>query len=63
MTGIFVSFMCKNDKKMGKKIYLVDLSLSERVHLEDVVKRRKNSSEAAKQSLILLAADRNGTQQ
>ena len=48
---------------MGKKIYLVDLSLSERVHLEDVVKRRKNSSEAAKQSLILLAADRNGTQQ
>ena len=48
---------------MGKKIYHVDLSLCERERLEDVVKRRKSSSEATKRSLILLAADRNGTQQ
>ena len=48
---------------MGQKIYHVDLSLCERVCLEDIVKRRKSSSEATKRSLILLAADRSGPRQ
>ena len=48
---------------MGQKIYHVDLSLCERVGLEDIVKRRKSSSEATKRGLILLAADRSGPQQ
>ncbi|MDZ7900304.1 MAG: helix-turn-helix domain-containing protein [Arcicella sp.] len=47
---------------MGKKIYHVDLPELERERLEDIVKRRKSSSEATKRSQILLSCDRLGTQ-
>jgi transposase len=50
-------------RKMGKKIYHVDLLEAERVRLSDIIKRRKSTSEATKRSLILLACDRNGEQQ
>jgi transposase len=45
---------------MGKKLYHVDLTESERERLGEIVKRRKSTSESTKRSLILLAADRNG---
>ena len=45
---------------MGKKIYHVDLTNAECVHLEDIAKRRKVDSEIHKRSLMLLAANRQG---
>lgn len=45
---------------MPAKIYHVDLSPKERVKLEDIVKKRKSTSEIVKRSKILLAADRGG---
>ena len=42
------------------KKYHVDLTEQERERLEEIVKRRKSTSEATKRSLILLAADRGG---
>ena len=42
------------------KKYHVDLTHEERERLQEIVKRRKNTSEATKRSLILLAADRGG---
>lgn len=42
------------------KIYHVDLSLEEREHLGETVKRRLSTSEAVKRSQILLSADRLG---
>jgi transposase len=43
-----------------RKIYHVDLSEAEREELENIVKRRKSSSESVKRSHILLACDRLG---
>ena len=42
------------------KKYHVDLTEQERERIQEIVKRRKSSSEATKRSLILLAADRGG---
>lgn len=43
------------------KIYHVDLTPEEREKLEKIVSKRKSTSQAAKRSKILLAADRLGT--
>jgi transposase len=45
---------------MPAKIYHIDLSTGERTKLENIVKKRKSTSEIVKRSKILLAADRNG---
>ena len=45
---------------MPAKIYHVDLSITERKKLENIVKKRKSTSEIVKRSKILLAADRQG---
>lgn len=45
---------------MPAKIYHVDLTEREKEKLESIVTRRKSTSEAAKRSKILLAADRKG---
>lgn len=42
------------------KIYHIDLTEEERVHLTSIVNKRKSSCELAKRSSILLAADRLG---
>lgn len=42
------------------KIYHVDLSTEERTKLENIVKKRKSTSEIVKRSKILLSADREG---
>ena len=46
---------------MPAKIYHVDLELSEREQLEQIVKKRKSTSEQVKRSNILLSADRKGS--
>lgn len=46
---------------MGKKLYHIDLSISEKNQLEEIVQRRKSTSEAVKRSLILLSANRGGS--
>jgi transposase len=58
VSGKGINFARKNE--MGKKVYHVDLTDTERIRLSDIVKRRKSESEATKRSLILLACDRNG---
>ncbi len=45
---------------MGKKLYHVDLTASERAQLITIINKRLSTSEAAKRSNILLAADRLG---
>jgi transposase len=54
-----IYIFAKKSFKMEKK-YHVDLTICEREKLEDIVKRRKSSSEAVKRSQILLSCDRNG---
>lgn len=46
---------------MPAKIYHVDLSEIELIKLEDIVNKRKSTSEIVKRSKILLAADRQGS--
>lgn len=46
---------------MGLKIYHVDLSTEERIKLENILAKRKSTSEIVKRSKILLAADRGGS--
>lgn len=48
---------------MPAKIYHVDLEKQEQERLFEIIKKRKSTSEAFKRSKILLAADRNGSQQ
>jgi transposase len=45
---------------MPTKIYHIDLAESEQKELQEILKKRKSTSEAVKRSKILLAADRNG---
>jgi transposase len=45
---------------MPAKIYHIDLSTEEGTKLENIIKKRKSTSEIVKRSKILLAADRNG---
>lgn len=45
------------------KIYHVDLTTEEQDQLNAIVKKRKSTSEIARRSKILLAADRNGSKQ
>jgi len=45
------------------KIYHIDLTKEAQEKLESIVKRRKSTSEIARRSKILLAADRNGSKQ
>jgi hypothetical protein len=58
MSGKSNNFARKS--KMGKKKYHVDLKVTERERLLEIIKRRKSESEASKRSLILLACDRQG---
>ena len=46
---------------MPRKIYHVDLTQAEQTRLEEIVKKRKSTSEIVKRSKILLAANRGGT--
>lgn len=48
---------------MSAKKYHVDLTEIEQSKLESIVAKRKSTSELVKRSKILLAADRNGSQQ
>lgn len=48
---------------MPAKIYHVDLCAQERIKLENIVKKRKSTSEIVKRSKILLSADRGGSRQ
>ena len=45
---------------MPAKIYHVDLSIEEKTKLENIVKKRKSTSEIVKRSKILLSANRQG---
>jgi len=46
---------------MPAKIYHVDLSSAQQSELEEIVKKRKSTSEIVKRSKILLSADRGGS--
>ena len=45
---------------MPAKIYHIDLTEEEQLGLEQIISKRKSTSEIVKRSKILLAADRNG---
>lgn len=45
---------------MPAKIYHVDLTIEEKTKLENIVKKRKSTSEIVKRSKILLSANRQG---